>query len=124
MTEKIAFVADCLVCLEAKIRLLNKLGLFDEAKMFETFATKACSLYFGQSFRNLNQVETNFPCVDLVSDDGQIYVQVSTRADVLKKIKDTLADLRDSKQEFAKSIESVWNLVQMKFRQGAECQNP
>ena len=84
MTEKMSFVADNLACLEAKIRLLNGIGLFDEAKMFETFAAKACSLYFGQSFRNLNQIKTNFPCVDLVSDNRQIYVQVSTRADVLK----------------------------------------
>ena len=51
MTEKMSFVADHLACLEAKIRLLNRIGLFDEAKMFETFAVKACSLYFGQSFR-------------------------------------------------------------------------
>lgn len=107
MTEKMSFVADNLACLEAMIRLLNGLGHFDETKMFETFAAKACSLYFGQSFRNLNQTKANFPCVDLVSDGRQIYVQVSTRADVLKKIKDTLADLRDSKKEFAKSVNRV-----------------
>lgn len=40
----LAFVADYLACLEAKIRLLNKLGLFDEARLFEAFALKMCSL--------------------------------------------------------------------------------
>ena len=44
MIGKLSFVTDYLACLEAKIRLLNRLGLSDETKLFEAFALKMCSL--------------------------------------------------------------------------------
>lgn len=43
--------------------------------------------------------KVNFPAVDLVSENGQIYVQVSTVQDVSSKTKRTLQIIRNSCDE-------------------------
>lgn len=88
--ERIQVISDYLTGYEGKIAFLNKVGLLDAATLFELFAAEVCRLWFGQDFHNLNMGKANFPAVDLVSEDGQIYVQVSTVQDVSSKIKRTL----------------------------------
>lgn len=97
--ERIQYIADYLSNYEMKIRHLNRCGLYDSAVLFELFAQEICGLYFGQTFVNLNKGKANFPCVDLVSEDQSIYVQVSTQTDVNAKIKDTLQKIRKGKEE-------------------------
>lgn len=85
--ERIKFISDYIFSYEMKIQELNKQGLFDAAKMFELFASNVGSLYLGLSkpFVNLN-IETNtFPCVDLFSEDGNIFCQVSTCKRIYQK---------------------------------------
>lgn len=96
-TEHINFIADCLTNYKIKIQALNKAGLFDSAKLFEYFALEICRLWFKQNFHNLNEIQANYPYVDLVSEDGQIYVQVSTVQDIPAKIKSTLDKISTSK---------------------------
>ena len=43
--ERIKFISQYIFSYENKIKELNKLGLFDEAKMFELFAENICKLY-------------------------------------------------------------------------------
>lgn len=96
-----------------KIQELNKQGLFDAAKMFELFASNVVSLYLGLSkpFVNLN-IETNtFPCVDLFSEDGDIFCQVSTCKDIPAKISKTFKTLKDSKNQAVKSIKKIYFIV-------------
>ena len=70
--------------------MLNINGLFDAAKLFELFAIEAGSLYFGQRLSNLNIDTYTYPCVDLISEDKQTCIQVSTVKDIPTKIKTTL----------------------------------
>ena len=108
VNRKISYITDYLSAYEAKIRLANRAGLFDEAKMFELFAVKLCELWFHQQFHNLNQDTANYPNVDLVSEDGKQFVQVSTIQDIPSKIKRTLEHIRDSKSP---SVQSITNVV-------------
>lgn len=96
--ERIQFIADYISAYEEKIKLLNINGLFDAAKLFELFAIEVGSLYFGQRLSNLNIDTYTYPCVDLVSQDMKIYVQVSTAKDIPAKIRKTLGSIRDSKK--------------------------
>lgn len=96
-TEQINYIADCLTNYKIKIQVLNKAGLFDSAKLFEYFALEIYCLWFKQHFYNLNEIQANYPCVDLVSEDEQIYVQVSTVQDIPAKIKSTLDKISTSK---------------------------
>lgn len=101
--DRMNFITEYISAYEQKIKLANKQGLFDAAKMFELFAIEICTLWFGQKFSNLNIASANYPYVDLISNDEKLYVQVSTATDISKKIKKTLEKLRDSKNEkFAK----------------------
>ncbi|WP_097013988.1 SMEK domain-containing protein [Anaerocolumna aminovalerica] len=84
---------------EEKIKMANKNGLFDAAKMFELFAIEVCNLWFGQKFRNLNVETATYPYVDLISENRELLVQVSTVQDVPAKIKVTLEKIRDSKDK-------------------------
>ena len=52
--ERCQFIAGYISAYEEKVRLLNKNGLFDTAKLFELFAIEVGSLYLGQRFSNLN----------------------------------------------------------------------
>lgn len=106
-SERIQYITSYLSSYKAKIEMLNKEGLFDAAKLFELFAKEVCRIYFGQNFANLNIETPTFPYVDLLSEDGILYVQVSTAKDVPTKIKSTLENIRDSKQEFAKKISNI-----------------
>ena len=94
--ERISFIIEYISTYEQKIKLANKNGLFDEAQLFELFAQEICKLWYGQSFINLNTIKKNYPCVDLLSNDGTLYVQVSTQTDIFDKIKKTLRSLDQS----------------------------
>lgn len=96
--ERIQFIADYIFAYEEKIKMLNINGLFDAAKLFELFAIEAGSLYFGQRLSNLNIDTYTYPCVDLISEDKQTYIQVSTVKDIPTKIRTTLENIRDSKR--------------------------
>ena len=110
-TEQINYIADCLTNYKIKIQALNKAGLFDSAKLFEYFALEICCLWFKQHFYNLNEIQANYPCVDLVSEDEQIYVQVSTVQDIPAKIKSTLDKISTSKINDLARIKQVYFFV-------------
>ena len=66
---RINYISDYISAYESKIKLLNSEGLFDAAKLFELFAIEVGSLYFGQQLKNLNIEKSNYPAVDLISED-------------------------------------------------------
>ena len=95
--ERIDYIIEYISAYESKIKLANKNGLFDSATLFELFAINVCGLWFGQKFYNLNEKRSNYPYVDLVSEDNAVYVQVSTIQNIAGKIQSTLKKIRDSK---------------------------
>lgn len=105
--EKISFIIEYMNAYEEKIKMANKYGLFDSAKMFELFAIEVCRLWFGQDFTNLNKEKSTYPFVDLISGDMQLFVQVTTAEDVPRKIKTTLENIRDTKDERFSVINKV-----------------
>jgi len=109
--KRIGFITDYISAYEEKIRLSNSNGLFDSAKLFELFAIKVGGLYLGQALSNLNIDTYTFPCVDLVSQDEKLYVQVSTAKDIPAKIKSTLEKIRDSSRPEIKNIKQVKFIV-------------
>jgi len=108
---RIQFISDYISAYEQKIKLLNNNGLFDSAKLFELFAIEVGSLYLGQRFGNLNVNTYTYPCVDLISADGQTYIQVSTTKDIPAKIKTTLEEIKDSKRSEINSLTNVKFIV-------------
>lgn len=110
-SERMNFITEYLTGYENKIKALNSRGLYDAAKMFELFALEVCKLWFGVSFKNLNETKPNFPFVDLVSEDGTIYCQVSTCENVPQKIKETLTKLANSNDDNVKRINSLYFVV-------------
>ena len=105
--KRISYIADYIASYEEKIRILNSEGLFDSAKLFELFALETCNIIFNKNFINLNINTFSYPHVDLISEDGDLYVQVSTVKDIPAKIKKTLEDIRDSKKDEIKKIKSI-----------------
>ena len=55
--EIMDLITEYMTSYEEKIKMANKNGLLDAAKMFELFAVEVCNVWFGQKFSNLN-VET------------------------------------------------------------------
>lgn len=104
------YIADYIASYKTKIQLLNRQGLFDNATLFELFAENVCSLWFGKTFKNLNLEKSNYPYVDLISEDGKIFIQVSTGNDIPTKIRTTLEKIRDSKKQDSKKITKVFSL--------------
>ena len=111
--DRIQFITDYIFSYESKIKELNKQGLFNDAKMFELFASKVGQLYLGLSkpLINLNIETSTYPCVDLFSEDGNIYCQVSTCQNVPAKIETTLNNIKDSTRENIKKIKEVYFIV-------------
>ncbi len=105
--ERMDYIIGYLSAYEDKIKTANKQGLFDAAKMFELFAMNICTLWFGQPFKNLNTESANYPYVDLISEDQNLFVQVSTTRDILGKIKSTLENIRDSKDDRFSNVKNV-----------------
>lgn len=110
-SDRMRFIIEYISAYKQKIEMSNKNGLFDSAKMFELFAKEICKLYYGIDFHNLNDSICNFPYFDLVSENGKIYVQVSTVIDVQKKIKETLEKIRDNKENRFSKINSAYFVV-------------
>ena len=109
--ERVKYITDYLCSYKTKIEALNKNGLLDTAILYELFATEICKLWFGQSFRNLNTERSNYPYVDLVSEDGTMYVQVSTGQDIPHKVKSTLEGIRDSSDPAISKIFTLYFFV-------------
>lgn len=109
--ERIQYITDYIVSYKTKIEALNKNGLFDTATLYEIFAQKICEIWFGQKFSNLNSTKANFPYVDLISEDNELYVQVSTAQDAPTKVKTTLEKIRDSKTDDLKSVRKLYFFV-------------
>ncbi len=111
--ERIEFISDYIFSYEMKIKELNKQGLFDEAKLFELFAANVGSLYLDLSkpFINLNIEINTFPCVDLFSEDGNVFCQVSTCKDIPSKISKTFKTLKKSENQIVKSIKKIYFVV-------------
>ena len=105
--KRMNFIIEYISAYKKKIELANSTGLFDSATLFEVFATEICCLWFEQNFTNLNSEKSNYPCVDLVSDDEELFVQVSTVKDVPTKIKRTLEKLRDTKKESLRNVNKI-----------------
>lgn len=105
--ERMDFINEYMVSYEEKIKMANKNGLFDAAKMFELFAIEVCSVWFGQKFSNLNVETATYPYVDLISENRELLVQVSTVQDVPTKIKNTLEKIRDSKDGKYSTLKNV-----------------
>lgn len=109
--ERIQYITEYLISYKQKIEALNKNGLFDAATLYELFAHEACALWFGQKFSNLNSDTANFPYVDLISADGQIYVQVSTGQDIPAKVKKTLEKISDAKSGKISGVNKLFFFV-------------
>ena len=75
------------------------------------FHRKCVKFGLGINFLNLNDSKANYPYVDLISEDGKMYVQVSTGQDIPTKVKSTLEKIRDSKSDELKSIEQLFFFV-------------
>ena len=111
LAERVQYIVDYLSSYKTKIESLNKNGLFDTATLYELFAVEVCKLWFNQSFSNLNTIRSNYPYVDLISEDGSIYVQVSTGQNIPHKIKTTLESIRDSTDTRFSMINSLFFFV-------------
>ncbi len=111
--ERIQFISEYISSYENKIKELNRQGLFDAAKLFELFASKVGELYLGLSkpLKNLNVETNNFPCVDLFSEDGNTFFQVSTCQNIPCKIEKTLKTIEKSTNGIIKSIKRVIFIV-------------
>lgn len=108
-TDKIIdFIADYISAYENKIKLKNKLGLYDCAKLFESFAIEISKLYFNQTFHNCNDENAQFPYIDLLSEDGKTFVQVTTEKDLPNKISKTLNKISKSEKDFYKRIGELY----------------
>ena len=108
--DRMRFIIEYISAYEQKIKIANKNGLLDNAKLFELFAEKVCKLYYKMDFHNLNNI-CNFPYFDLISEDGSIYVQVSTTCDVHQKIKNTLENIRDDTNKRFEKINNAYFFV-------------
>lgn len=106
-TERMDYICGYLAAYENKIKMANKQGLFDAAKMFELFAANVCSLWFGQAFKNLNTDTSTYPYVDLISEDQMLFVQVTTTQDLVSKVKTTLEKIRDTKDKRVSNVKNV-----------------
>lgn len=105
--ERMDYICGYLAAYENKIKMSNKQGLFDAAKMFELFAANVCALWFGQAFNNLNTDTATYPYVDLISEDQTLFVQVSTAQDAVSKVKSTLEKVRDSKDSRVSQVKNI-----------------
>lgn len=105
--ERMGFIIEYMSSYDEKIRMANKNGLFDAAKMFELFAIEVCNVWFGQKFSNLNDETATYPYVDLISENRELLVQVSTVQDVPTKIKTTLEKIRDSKDKKCSDLKNI-----------------
>ena len=107
-SKRINSISDFISNYESRIRSLNKLGLYDEAVLFELFALEICTRWFNQNFKNLNVESAQFPVFDLISEDGLKYVQVSTEQNLPSKIKKTLEKLKDSTDAKLKKVSEAY----------------
>ncbi|MCQ3907258.1 MAG: SMEK domain-containing protein [Mycoplasmoidaceae bacterium] len=108
--EKLEYVREYLISYKTKIQLSNNSSLLDNARLFENFAAKVLEIIFSKKFINLNEQQNNFPGLDIVSIDNEIYAQVSSQKDIRRKIISTI-NLISKSDFFANREQILKNLV-------------
>lgn len=83
--------------------MANKTDYLMLQKCLSYLRFEVCNVWFGQKFSNLNDETATYPYVDLISENRELLVQVSTVQDVPTKIKTTLEKIRDSKVKNART---------------------
>lgn len=111
LKDKINYIKSHLAGYESIIKSSISNGLLDEAVLFEEFARKICGFYFGKPFINLNSIKLGWKCVDLVSEDKAIYVQVSVTKYTKQKIDETFKKLDELKNKNDADVIDVKRIV-------------
>ena len=111
LKEKVDFIKSHLAGYESIIKSSISNGLLDEAVLFEEFSRKICEFYFGQPFINLNSIKVDWKCVDLVSEDKTIYVQVSVTKYTKQKIDKTFKNLGELKKKNYADVMGIKRIV-------------
>ncbi|MCP4151232.1 MAG: SMEK domain-containing protein [bacterium] len=87
--EEIERISELLARWLARVRILNKMGLFHINIHAENIAVKLLNEIYDYNLENLNKEKSNFAGIDLGDKVTKIAFQVTSRKDV-KKIKDNL----------------------------------
>lgn len=74
---------------EDSVKVLNKQGLFDEARWFEELVKNCLNILYSEKFINLNNENSFYPGVDLCNKELDIYIQVTTANNIKRKVIDT-----------------------------------
>lgn len=87
------------------VELKNSLGFFDINELAEDFMAVLLNFVFDVSLRNMNEIEYNYPAIDLGDVGSKLSVQV-TSDNSSSKIKDTLRKFKEKKleQKYSKVI--------------------
>ena len=74
---------------EDSVKVLNKQGLFDEARWFEELVKNCLNILYSEKFINLNNENSFYPGADLCNKELDIYIQVTTGNNIKRKVIDT-----------------------------------
>ena len=93
MLEKIDF---CLGALQHFVENQNANGLFDINKYCEDIFLKLLNIIYNLNLKNLNNLQMNFPAIDLGDIESEICFQI-TSTNKISKIKNTLEKFKEQK---------------------------
>ena len=90
------YIIETLNIIRYEVISRNKLNLTDDNIILENFIRDIMNLTYNYQLRNSNQVNKNYPSVDLIDENNKISVQItSTKSS--KKVNDTLDSFNELK---------------------------
>lgn len=94
MDDKFEYIKKKLTDIFAKVTIDNSIGLLNINKRSENIFMHILNSTYGWNLKNANQIQDNFPAIDLFDDSEKIVVQVTASTDT-KKVRYTIEKLKE-----------------------------
>jgi hypothetical protein len=80
----ISSIAEQLVSLSRYVTTINQAGFYDINKGAEGFFCQLLNMIYGLQLRNMNEIQTNYPAIDLGDQVNKVCVQVTSESSASK----------------------------------------
>jgi len=95
--EQLEYIKNQLIWIKSKVELDNQLSLYDINKLGEDIFMHMLNDVYDFNLKNANQLQENFPAIDLVDDRNKIVIQVTSTI-TAEKVRTTIAKFKQLSQ--------------------------
>lgn len=115
--DQLEYIKNQLIWIKSKVELDNQLSLYDINKLGEDIFMHMLNDVYDFNLKNANQLQENFPAIDLVDDINKVVIQVTSTIST-EKVRTTIAKLKQLNQYSGYKLKFFYLKEKPNFQKG------